>query len=137
MGVNWFGEGAYVRRLSFGYENMNLGGKDQNAKATIAVCSVWKWGIMRQGILVASQICGEQSTLVAGPLARIHVYQAYQCPDDSCPRLSPDFIDGSDESELPMSERRVMYNERLMNAASVRRHEMLFASCDPFQCRDN
>ena len=129
MGVNWFGKGAYVRRLSFGYENMNLGGKDQNAKAAIAVCSVWKWGIMRQGIHVASQICGEQSTLVAGPLAHIHVYQAYQCPDDSGPRLSPDFIDGSDESQRPMSERRVMYNERLMNAASVRRHCRRNARC--------
>jgi hypothetical protein len=124
VGANWFGESACVRRLSVGYENMNLGGKDQHAKSAIVVCSVCKWGIIRQGIHVASQICGEPSTLMTGPLAHIHVYQAYQCPDDSDPHLSPDLIDGSDESE-----RRIMCNERLMNASSAQHHCRQYSRC--------
>jgi hypothetical protein len=64
--------------------------------------AVWKWRIRRQGIRVpccvvdAERTLPTQSILRAPSSSELLVFEAYQCPDDSGPRLPPDFIDGKD-----------------------------------------
>jgi hypothetical protein len=90
--------------------------------------AVWKWRIRRQGISVprcvvdAEITLPTQSILCAPSLRGLLVFQAYQCPDGSGPRLPPDFIDGKDQSEQPASKQRITYNERIMNSPSVCQH---------------
>ena len=106
-GVDWFERGAYVRRLSNGFENMSqrameaVGGVTSQIDNCIT-SAVWKWRIRRQGIRVprcvvdAERTLPTQSILRAPSSSELLVFQAYQCPDDSGPRLPPDFIDGKD-----------------------------------------
>ena len=132
-GVDWFDRGAYVRRLSTGFENMSQRAMEPVGSVTSQLdncitCAVWKWRIRRQGICVPRCVLDVESTLPTQSILRapssseVLVFQAYQCPDDSGPRLPPDFIDRKDQSEQPASKRRITYNERIMNAPSVRRH---------------
>jgi hypothetical protein len=84
--------------------------------------------IKRQGICVPCCIVDvertlpTQSILCAPSSSKLLVFQGYQCPDDSGLRLPPDFIDRKDQSEQSASKRRMTYNERILNAPSVRRH---------------
>lgn len=140
-GVDWFDRGAYVRRLSTGFENMSQRALEAVNGVTSGLdncitCAVWKWRIRRQGICVPRCGMGLESTLPTQSILRapsssvLLVIQAYHCPDDSGPRLPPDFIDGKDQSEQPASKRRITYNERLMISPSVRRHCRRYArSC--------
>ena len=119
-GVDWFHKGGYVRHLSFGNENP-VGKKlsPTNPVGFVGACSVWKIGIRRAGL----QFPGVFSNMpVVPPASRIVVYDAYQCPDDSGPRLPPDVFDGKDKSKLGKARLREMYNSRLIKAPSVRKH---------------
>lgn len=119
-GVDWFHKGGYVRHLSFGNENpvgKNL--SPRNPLEFVGACSVWKIGIRR----AALQFPGIFPNMpIVPPASQIVVYDAYQCPDDSGPRLPPDVFDGKDKSKLGKARLREMYNSRLIKAPSVRKH---------------
>ena len=120
-GVDWFQKGGYVRHLSFGNENpvgKNL--SPMNPVGYVGACSVWNIGIKRAALRCPG-VFASMSPVIQ-PASPILVYSAYQCPDDSGPRLPPDIFDGKDKSKRGRARLREMYNSRLIKATSVRKH---------------
>lgn len=121
-GVDWFHKGGYVRHLSFGNENpVGKNPSPSNPVGFVGACSVWKIGIRRAGLQFPG-VFSNMPVVPPTPASRIVVYDAYQCPDDSGPRLPPDVFDGKNKSNLGKARLREMYNSRLIKAPSVRKH---------------
>jgi hypothetical protein len=121
-GVDWFQKGGYVRHLSFGNENpvgKNL--SPTNPVGFVGACSVWNIGIKRAALRCPAGVFASMPPVIQ-PASPILVYSAYQCPDDSGPRLPPDIFDGKDKSKRGRARLRDMYNSRLIKATSVRKH---------------